>query len=326
MGRITLSLAIDEYEHTREIVSGAIPVEGVDIVPVRLPIEEIFFRMSKFHEFDIAELSSGKYISLRSQGDNTFTALPIFVSRAFRHSSFYVRADGAIRHPEQLAGKRVGIPEWAQTASVYSRGLIVHEYGVPLASIEWVQAGVNEPGRVEKVDRKLPEGVRYRQEPTKCLNDMLLAGELDCVLTARPPKALGNGIVRLFPEYQPIEEAYYKKTGIYPIMHTVVVKTSVLEQHPWVAMNLFKAFDLARRRSMARMDDITASHAPLAWLKAYSERNKSIFGEDFFPYGLEPNRKTLEAFLRYGFEQGVCFRKLTPEELYPAGVLASFKV
>lgn len=326
MARIQLSLAIDQYDHTREITSGQIPVEGVELVPVNLPIEEIFFRMAKFHEFDISELSMGKYIAMRSQGDTTFTALPVFVSRAFRHSSYYVKSGGPIRHPEQLAGKRVGIPEWAQTAAVYSRGMLVHEFGVPLASVEWVQAGVNEAGRVEKVDRKLPEGVRYRPEPTRCLNDMLMAGEIDCVLSARPPKALGDGVERLFPDYQPLEEAYYKKTGIYPIMHSIVVKTALLEAHPWLAMNLFKAFDEARRRSMSRMDDITASKAPLAWLKAYSDHMKSIFGADFFPYGLEQNRKTLEAFLQYGFEQGVCFRKLSPEELFPRQVLASFKV
>lgn len=326
MARIQLALAVDQYDHTREVVSGQIPVEGVDIVPINLPIEEIFFRSAKFHEFDIAELSMGKYIAMRSHNDFTFTALPVFVSRAFRHSSFYVRSGGPIRHPEQLAGKRIGIPEWAQTASIYSRGMVVHEFGVPLASVEWVQAGVNEAGRIEKVELSLPAGVRYRPEPTKSLNDLLLAGELDCVLSARPPRALGTGIERLFPNYQPLEEAYYRKTGIFPIMHSIVVKTAVLERNPWVAMNLVKAFDEARRRSMARMDDITASKAPLAWLKAYSDRMKSIFGADFFPYGLEANRRTLEAFVQYGHEQGVCARRLTPDELFPREVLASYKV
>jgi 4,5-dihydroxyphthalate decarboxylase len=238
----------------------------------------------------------------------------------------YVRDGGRIDRPEQLKGKRIGIPEWAQTAVIYSRGYLVHQAKVPLASVEWVQAGVNEAGRVEKVKPKLPEGVRLRPEPKRSLNDMLLAGDIDAVLSARPPRDFGRGIRRLFQDYEATEEAYFKETGVFPIMHVIVIKTEVLERHPWLAMNLYKAFEEAKRRSVERLSDITASHAPFAWLAPYAERMKALFGEDIWPYGLEKNRTTLQAFVDFAFEQGVCHRRLELEELFPKQVLTSFKV
>ena len=197
---------------------------------------------------------------------------------------------------------------------------------MPLDSAEWVQAGVNEAGRVEKVKLKLPPGVRLRPEPAHSLNDMLLAGDLDAVLSARPPRNLGKGIRRLFPDYETAEEAYYKQTGVFPIMHVIVIRSDVLDRHPWLAMNLYKAFEEAKRRSIELLSDITASHAPFAWLAPSAERMKALFGEDFWPYGLEKNRKTLQAFVDFAFEQGVCHRKLALEELFPKQVLTSFKV
>jgi 4,5-dihydroxyphthalate decarboxylase len=238
----------------------------------------------------------------------------------------YVRDGGGLERPEQLKGKRIGVPEWAQTAVIYARGYLSHQAGVPLDSAEWVQAGVNEAGRVEKVKLKLPPGVRLRPEPTRSLNDMLLAGDLDAVLSARPPRSLGSGIQRLFPDYQTAEEAYYKQTGVFPIMHVIVLRSDVLGRHPWLAMNLYKAFEEAKRRSIERLSDITASHAPFAWLAPSAERMKALFGEDFWPYGLDRNRKTLQAFVDFAFEQGVCHRQLALEELFPKQVLTSFKV
>ncbi len=326
MSLLDLSIALDEYDHTHDVTSGRIPVEGVRLLSMTLPIEEIFYRFAKFREFDIAELSMGKYVSLRSQGDQSVLALPVFISRAFRHSSIYVAENSPLRSPTELKGARIGIPEWAQTASIYSRGMLVHEYGVPLSSVDWVQAGVNTPGRVEKVVLKLPADVRYRNAPDRSLDSMLLSGELDAALTARPPASLGRGIRRLIPDYRSHEEAYYRKTGIYPIMHVLVMKGDVFRAHPWVAMNLYKAFSEARDRSMARLCDVTASHAPMPWLYDISEQMRELFKGDFYPYGLEPNRPTLEAFLQYAYEQGVCHRKLEPDELFPKEVLSSVKV
>jgi 4,5-dihydroxyphthalate decarboxylase len=237
-----------------------------------------------------------------------------------------VRADGKITRPEQLAGKRVGVPEWAQTATVYSRGYLAHSAGVKLESIDWVQAGLHQPGRVEKVKLNLPAGLKLRAVPEKTLNDMLLAGDIDAILTARAPRGLGQGIARLIEDYRPAEEEYYRKTGIYPIMHVVVLRSEVLARHPWVATNLMKAFEEAKRRSYARLDEIGVSAVPLAWLADYVGRMKALFGEDFFPYGVEKNRRTLDAFLQWGHEQGVFHRRLQAEDLFPKQVLTSFKV
>jgi len=326
MEKIALTLAIGDYDHTRDLATGRVPVQGASLNVLTLAPEEAFFRFTHFREWEVSEMSMGKYVSLRSQDDEGIAAIPVFPSRVFRHSMVYVRDGGKIDRPEQLKGARIGVPEWAQTAVIYARGYLAHQVGVPLDSVEWVQAGVNEAGRVEKVKLKLPKGVRLRAEPERSLNDMLLAGDLDAVLSARPPRALGKGIRRLFSDYEAAEEAYFRETGVFPIMHLVVIKTDILARHPWLAMNLYKAFDEAKRRSIERLSDITASHAPLAWLAPYAERMKRLFGEDFWPYGLEKNRKTLQAFVDFAFEQGVCHRKLTLEELFPKQVLTSFKV
>jgi 4,5-dihydroxyphthalate decarboxylase len=326
MDKVALTLAIGDYEHTRDLASGRVPVQGATLNVLTLPPEEAFFRFTRFREWEVSEMSMGKYVSLRSQDDEGITAIPVFPSRVFRQSMIYVREGGGTERPEQLKGARVGVPEWAQTAVIYARGYLTHQVGVTLDSVDWVQAGVNEAGRVEKVKLKLPGGVRLRSQPERSLNDMLLAGEVDAVLSARPPRDLGKGIRRLFSDYEAAEAAYYRQTGVFPIMHVIVIKTDVLARHPWLAMNLYKAFEEAKRRSIERLSDITASHAPFAWLAPYAERMKALFGEDFWPYGLEKNRKTLQAFVDFAFEQGVCHRRLEPEELFPQQVLTSFKV
>ncbi|MGB5082137.1 MAG: 4,5-dihydroxyphthalate decarboxylase [Burkholderiales bacterium] len=326
MEKLAITLAIGDYDHTRDVATGEVPIQGVSLNVLYLRPEEMFFRFTFFREWEVSEMSMGKYVSLRSQNDESIAAIPVFPSRAFRHSMLYVREGGKITRPEQLKGARIGVPEWAQTAVIYARGYLQHQARVPLESVEWVQAGVNEAGRVEKVKLKLPAGVSLRVEPERSLNDMLLAGAIDAALSARPPRALGRGIRRLFPDYEPVEAAYFKETGIFPIMHVIAIKADLLQRHPWLAMNLYKAFDEAKRRSLARFSDITAAHAPLAWLPSHAERMKSLFGEDFWPYGLEPNRTTLQAFVDFAHEQGVCHRRLELEELFPAQVLASFKV
>lgn len=326
MNRLRLTLAVGDYDHTRDVSTGRLPVQGVDLTTLNLRPEEMFFRFTFFREWDVSEMSMGKYVSLRSQDDTSLAAIPVFPSRAFRHSMIYLREGGKIVRAEQLKDKRIGVPEWAQTAAIYSRGYLVHEAKVPLESVEWIQAGVNEPGRVEKVKLNLPKGVDYRAEPGRSLTDMLLAGDIDAILSARPPSALGRGIERLFPDYEPVEEAYFRKTGIFPIMHVIVIKSKVLERHPWLAMNLYKAFEEAKRRSIERLADITVSAAPLAWLGPYAERMKRLFGDDFWPYGLEKNRVTLQAFVDFAYEQGVCHRRLALEELFAQQTLTSFKI
>ncbi|HTO47087.1 MAG TPA: 4,5-dihydroxyphthalate decarboxylase [Burkholderiales bacterium] len=327
MTRLRLTLAIGDYDHTRDLALGAVRADGVELIHLALPVEEIFFRFTKYREWDVSEMSFGKVVSLASQDDRGLVALPVFPSRVFRLSSIYVRGDGPVRSPGDLAGKRIGVPEWAQTAAIYTRGYIAHELGLPLADIEWVQAGLNEAGRVEKVALKLPPGIRLRPVRDATLNDMLLGGELDAVLSARPPRGFAEGrIARLYRDYREPEEAYFQKTGVFPIMHVLALRREVFERDPWVAMNLFKAFEEAKRRSLARLADVTASHAPLAWIGDYSARMQRLFGDDPWPYGVEPNRRTLEAFLQFAFEQGVCHRRLAVEELFPAELATSYRV
>ncbi len=327
-GRLQLTVAISDYDHVRDFATGAVRAEGIDTTFLTLTIEEIFFRFTKFREWDVSEMSMGKYVALRSQDDASLTAIPVFPSRVFRHSSIYVRRDGPVRVPADLKGRRIGLPEWAQTAAVYSRGALIHQFGIKLQDVEWIQAGVNEPGRAEKVALKLPAGTRLTPRPDSSLNAMLLAGEVDAILTAHPPDAFERGdprITRLFEDYRTVEEAYWRATGVFPIMHVVALKSDVVTRHPWIAMNLFKAFEEAKRRSVARALEVTATRFPVPWIYDVAAKAQAEFGE-LFPYGVEPNRKTLDTFLDYAAEQGVCHRRLKIEELFPASLASRFKV
>ena len=329
MKPLQLTLAMGDYDHIRDLASGVVRAAGIELRYLDLPLEEIFFRFIKHREWDISEMSFGKFVSLASQGDRSFVGIPVFPSRVFRLSSFYVREGGRVQSPADLAGARIGVPEWAQTAAIYSRGYIAHELGIALESSQWVQAGVNEAGRAEKVALQLPAGIRLKQEPSRSLNQMLLAGDIDVILSARQPRAFTEGdpeVTRLFKAFRQDEEAYYAKSGVFPIMHVVALRREVYEAHPWVAMNLQKAFEEAKTRSLARLSDMTASHAPLAWLTDHVARMRELFGADPWPYGIEPNRRTLEAFLDFALEQGVCHRKLAPEDLFAREVQTSVKV
>jgi 4,5-dihydroxyphthalate decarboxylase len=304
--KLPLTLAINPYDHARDLRA-----EGIDLTVLELPIEEIFFRFTKFREWDASEMSFGKTVSLMAQAAPEIMPIPVFPSRVFRHSAIYVGEKSPIRQPQDLAGRKVGIPEWAQTAGIYVRGLLQHEYGVDLARIQWYQAGVQQPGRVEKVKLHLPEGVRITAVPDKSLAGMLAGGELDAVISARNP-----GGRRLFEDYVSVEERYFRKTGIYPIMHVVVLRRDSYERDRWVAMNLLKAFEAAKRESMQRLVEIGLSHVPMPWLAEHARRWRELAGEDFWPYGLEPNRPTLEAFVQYSHEQGITERRLKVDELF----------
>lgn len=329
MNRLSLTAAMPDYDHVRDLTLGRVQPEGIDLNLLTLPVEEIFYRFLVYKEWDVSEVSFAKYTSLIAQGDDSIAALPVFPSRMFRHSSLFVRKGGPIKKIADLKGARVGIPEWAQTAAVYSRGFLAHEYGIDLASIRWVQAGVNQPGRIEKVELKLPKGIKIDRPADKSLNEMLLSGEIDAVLAARPPAAFTEGdpkIKRFFDDYQTVEADYYKKTGIFPIMHAVAVRRDVLDKNPWVARNLFKAFEEAKRRSVERVLDATVTMFPLPWGCEYARRGVELMGDDYFPYGIEKNRKTLETFLAWAHEQGVCKRKLTVDELFPKQMASSYRV
>ena len=314
--KLPLSLAIGPYDHTRELRP-----EGIALTRLDLPIEEIFFRFTKFREWDVSEMSFGKIISLMTEERPPIVALPVFVSRVFRHSAIYVAEPKKLKTPKDLEGKRVGIPEWAQTAGIYVRGMLQHEYGVDLAKIDWRQAGVREAGRVEKVELRLPPGVKIQAMPQHTLAGMLAAGELDAAISARDP-----GGERLFASHRELEADYYRKTRIFPIMHVVVVRREAYERDRWIAMNLFKAFEEAKQLALERIADIGASQVPVAWVADHARQWQAMAGQDFWPYGLEPNRATLEAFLQYGFEQGIARRRLKVEELFAPETLARAKI
>jgi 4,5-dihydroxyphthalate decarboxylase len=329
MSKLTLSLAVNDYDHVRDLLDARVRAEGIDLIPTVLPVEEIFYRTTHYQEWDVSEMSLAKYASLRSQGDDRLIGLPVFPSRVFRISSLYVRRGGSINAAADLRGKRIGVPEWAQTASIYSRGWLTHDQGVPLADVEWIQAGVNQAGRREKVEVRVPPGVRYRPVTDRSLTDMLLSGDIDAILSARPPAppaGRSDEITRLFEQFEPVERAHFTATGIFPIMHLIAMRREVFERHRWIANNLLKAFTQAKENSLERLADITCSHFPLPWMNARAAEARALFGSDPWPYGVEPNRVTLDAFLRFAHEQGVCHRRLVPEDLFPPEVSAAVRV
>src|SRR5688572_4213277 len=314
--KLPLSLAISPYEHTRDLQP-----QGIELNVLDLQIEEIFYRFTNYREWDASEMSFGKVISIMSAERPDIICLPVFLSRVFRHSAIYVAKNSSIRQPKDLEGKRVGIPEWAQTAGIYVRGMLAHEYGVDLARIQWFQAGVREPGRVEKVQLKLPEKITITPRPERTLVEMLAKGELDAVISAREVPG-----ARLFENHREVEKAYYRKTRIFPIMHVLALKRDVYERDRWIAMNLLKAFEEAKERSLARLTEFGLSHLPMPWVPDHARQWRALAGEDFWPYGIEPNRPTLEAFLQYGFEQGVATRRLKVEELFAPETLERAKI
>ena len=327
--RLHLTLATTDYDHVRDLMNGVVRAEGIVLTGFVLPVEEVFFRFIKNREWDVSEMSFGKFIAYASQANSPFIGIPVFPSRVFRHSAFYVRADRGVASPKDLEGKAVGIPEWAQTAGIYARGFLSETAGVDLTKIQWVQAGMNEAGREEKVEFSLPEGIRYSQRRDSSLSAMLQSGELDAAISARVPAAFTQGdgkIVRLYPDYRREERRYYDATGIFPMMHVIAMRRAVFERYPWAAMNLLKAFEQAKERSLERIQDLTASRIPVPWASAIAGEWSASFGADPFPYGLEANRRTLDAFCRFSHDQGVTARRLTPDDLFPKEVRASVRV
>jgi 4,5-dihydroxyphthalate decarboxylase len=326
---LELTLAISDYDHVRDLVSGVVPVEGVDLTCLTYSVEEIFFRFARQREWDVSEFSFAKYVSLRASGDRSVVAIPVFPSRAFRHSAIFVREDGPVDDPSALRGGRIGIPEWTQTATVYARGVLAESYGVELTSVDWVQGGTNEPGRVEGIPVSVPDGVQLTRVRDRSLNQMLVDGDLDALIAAHPPTDFAGGkgrVVRLFSDYRAVETLYFEETGVFPIMHVVVLRGDVDEARPWVAMNLMTAFELAKERSLDRALDSNVPRFPVPWSVPNAEAAEALLGPDFWPYGIDENRRTLECFLRFALEQGLCATMPEVEELFAPQVQHVFRV
>jgi len=324
MSKLNLSIATTDYDHFRDFRLGDVKAEGIDLNWLNLGHHECFARFTANREFDLAELSFAKFTTQVTRKDSDIIGLPVICSRVFRFSSFYVNRNSKIASVGDLKGKKIGSPEWAHSAAVYMRGWMHNEMGVKLTDVHWVQAGANAPGRKEKVELNLPEGLKLTRIADKSLSELLAAGEIDCAIIARPPTCFLEGhpdVVRLFPDYLEMEEKEYERTGVWPIMHIIAMKKRILDEHPWAARNLYNAFQESKRRSLERLLDPAVSRYPLAWLPTYARRMREIFGDDPFPYGIEKNRATWEQMALYTYQQGIAHHQFTPEEIFPQGIM-----
>jgi 4,5-dihydroxyphthalate decarboxylase len=317
------------YDRTRALYTGDVQVEGVDLRYLQTGIEELFWRQGRYGEFDAAEFSFGAFIAGVEQADAPFCAIPVFPSRAFRHSAFYVHADSDVQRPDDLSGRSIGTPEWSMTASLWMRGLLGEHYGLDLESVHWRTGGLEEPGRQEK-SRVTPPS-RFRVDPidaSMTLTDQLLEGGIDALITARPPTLFLKGdrrIRRVFPDYRAEERGFFEKTGIIPLMHVVVLKKALVEEHPWIANNLRHAFEVARAQAGPALRDSAVCFSSLVWESAYAEEEAALLG-DAFAYGVDANRAGLTTLLRYAHEQGFTSRPLDPADLFLPATLTDAKV
>ena len=330
MAKLPLTLACWNYDRTRALADGRVPIEGVKLNYLSLPVEEIFFRMLRYREFDAAEMSLSSYTLSLFRENPPFIAIPVFPSRFFRHSCIYINADSGIREPKDLVGRKIGNPEYQMTAPVWIRGIMSDEYGVPVTSATYLSGGEEEPGRPEKLALNLPSEIRTQAIPQdKTLSGMIESGEIDALYTARAPSTFRGGagtVGRLFPNYQEIERKYFEKTKIFPIMHVVAIRRDAYEKNPWVAQTLFKAFVAAKKMALEDLHEMAALKTMLPWLVQHVDDTQKIMGRDFWPYGLEGNDHVLSTFLRYSFEQGLSKRQLTPKEIFAPESLESFKI
>jgi len=311
-------------------MDGTLSVDGIDLNYLNLPVEETFFRMARFKEFDVAEMSLSSYCITLSKPDRPFIAIPIFPSRFFRHSCIYVNSNSGIREPKDLIGKRIASPEYQMTAPVWIRGILSDHYEVPVDAQPYLYGGEEEVGRIEKMKLQLPPRIKVHPiGPHQTLSQMLHDGDLDALYTARMPSSFlkGDGRVRrLFENYVEVERAYYRETGIFPIMHTVVIRREVYEANRWIAQSLTKAFIQAQQKTYADLYETAALKTMLPWLTAHVEDARREFGEDWWAYGLEKNVKTLETFTRYHFEQGLSNQKIDLKDLFAPESLEAFKI
>jgi 4,5-dihydroxyphthalate decarboxylase len=330
VSKLRLTLACWNYDRTRALLEQRIQPDGIELTYLSLPVEETFFRMLRHREFDAAEMSLSSYVVSVFKPDRPFIAIPVFPSRCFRHSCIYVNSRSGIREPKDLIGRKIGTPEYQMTAPVWIRGILAEWHGVPVTSPIYFTGGEEQPGRSEKLALDLPPDIRVRPiGADQTLSAMLASGEIDALYTARAPSSFtrGNGSVRrLFDDYPTVEREYFRRTGIFPIMHTVVIRRELYEQHRWIAQSIAKAFFAARDEAYADLRQTAALKAMLPWLIAHLDEVSREMGDDFWPYGLDRNRETLSTFLRYAHEQGLAKDRLRPEDLFAPETLEAFRI
>lgn len=330
MTRLSLSLACWNYDRTAALADGTIRPDGIDLNVQRLEVEETFFRMLRNREFDVAEMSMSSYCVTLARDDPPFVAIPVFPSRMFRHGCIFVSAKSGIERPEDLVGKRIGVPEYQMTAPVWIRGILQDEYGVDPASVTYLTGGEEQPGREEKLKLDLPDRFAVQPiGPQQTLAQMLAEGEIDALHTARAPSTFysrPDAVRRLFPDFVATEQDYFRRTGIFPIMHVVALRRGVYEASRWIAQALFKAFCEAQRRLYDELRVTASLKTMLPWQVAAVEEAVALMGEDWWPYGFGPNRAAIDTFLRYHHEQGLSGRRLAPEELFAPETFDSYVI
>jgi 4,5-dihydroxyphthalate decarboxylase len=330
VSKLRLTLACWNYDRTRALADGRVRIEGVELNYLDLPVEETFFRMLRHCEFDAAEMSLSSYVLSLFQPEPPFIAIPVFPSRVFRHSGIFVNARSGITTPKELIGRKVGLPEYQLTANVWIRGILEEHYDVPASSVLYFTGGQETPGRREKLNLQLPPEFRVeRIGPDKTLAAMLASGEIDAFYGPRTPSTFysqPDAVKRLFPDFKAVEQEYFRQTGIFPIMHTVVIRRDIYDRHRWLAQSLCKAFAEAQRLTYDDLIESSALKTMLPWLLAHAEETRSLMGHAFWPYGLESNRATLETFLRYSHEQGLAKAVLEVERLFAPETLESFTI
>ena len=329
MARLELSVAVGDYDRTRALIDGSVAIDGVDPIYMTLVPEEIFFRAFRAAEFDICELSLSSYTVKTAQDNCPYIAVPAFVSRAFRHTAIYVRTD-RVKKPEDLKGRKVGLPEYQLTANVWARALLADDYGVKPSDIHWIRGGIEEPGRPEKLAIKLPPGVRLDNAPDGAtISGLLEAGEIDGFIAPRPPSLVEKGhpnIGWLFPDPVVVAKDYFKRTGLFPIMHVVGIRRTLAEKHPWLPGAVFKAFEQAKAAGIEKLSDTSATKVTLPFVEEALQAARTLMGEDYWSYGVEKNRKVLDYFLAQHHTQGLSSRRVAVDELFHPGTYEAFKL
>ena len=271
MSNLHLTLACEDYDRTRPLKDNIVKAEGIELNYLVMTVEEIFWRMMKYEEFDVSELSMGAFLTAAARGRRPFVGIPVFPSRTFRHRCIFVNSAAGIEKPEDLRGKRVGVPEYSMTAAVWLRGLFEHEYGIAPREIHWILAGEEQPGRKDRVDFEMPPGIRLENKSDRTLNEMIESGEIDAMMSPRMPTCFVENsarVRRLFSNYKQVEMDYFRKTGLFPIMHVIVIKRSIYEKEPWVAQTLYKAFCAAKELCMKELYDTNILRISLPWTSA----------------------------------------------------------
>ncbi len=326
---LRISLACERYDRVQAIFDGRVRIEGCEVTAVPLSAEEAFHRAFNGAEFDVTEISCSSYMMTLARGENAYVAAPAFVSKAFRHSAIYVRADRGIATPQDLVGKRIGLPEYQMTACLWARGILEDEYGVRPRDIAWFSGGQDEPGRKERARLTLDPSVSLTRIPhDRTLTELFELGELDGLITARVPRGVGSNPVlrRLFDDPRAVERDYYRHTGIFPPMHMIGIRRSLAEQHPWLPVSVYKAFVKAKQLAALDLDDAGVNFVTLPWVREELLDAQRLFGADHWSYGVEANRAAIEAMARYSFTQGLSVRHLTPEEMFHPGTLEMSRV